>query len=223
MPFQKTTMLNQEPQSQFQNPFQLWHPIHCLWFLPLPSLLKKKRSQRKGESRCDSISNKNKMRIRIPVIFINVDIEITPAKKKSKHEGDVDETPESARRTRLTNSKYVVCLSGFKENSIFNAKLRTKLIAACKKLPDVHVLGGTEGKDMYNSHITHMICPPDTKTLKTLAGVLSGAWIINNPDWVFDTNTMEFYLPSKKKFLTPLKSIKQNIEDCGTFLESITI
>jgi ABC-type ATPase with predicted acetyltransferase domain len=44
-----------------------------------------------------------------------------------------------------------------------------------------------------------------------------------NPDWVFDTNTMEFYLPSKKKFLTPLKSIKQNIEDCGTFLESITI
>jgi ABC-type glutathione transport system ATPase component len=44
-----------------------------------------------------------------------------------------------------------------------------------------------------------------------------------NPDWVFDTNTMEFYLPIKKKLLTELKSIKQNIVDCGTFLESITI
>jgi len=44
-----------------------------------------------------------------------------------------------------------------------------------------------------------------------------------NPDWIFDTNKMEFYIPEKKKSDIQLKSFAQQIKDCGTFLESITI
>jgi ABC-type ATPase with predicted acetyltransferase domain len=44
-----------------------------------------------------------------------------------------------------------------------------------------------------------------------------------NPDWIFNTNTMEFIIPEKKKSNIQLKSISQSIKDCGTFLENITI
>jgi ABC-type ATPase with predicted acetyltransferase domain len=44
-----------------------------------------------------------------------------------------------------------------------------------------------------------------------------------NPDWVFNTDTMEFYIPEKKKSNTQLKSISQRIKTCGEFLESIII
>jgi ABC-type ATPase with predicted acetyltransferase domain len=44
-----------------------------------------------------------------------------------------------------------------------------------------------------------------------------------NPDWIFDTNKMEFVIPQKKKSNTELKSISQLIKDSGIFLESITI
>lgn len=44
-----------------------------------------------------------------------------------------------------------------------------------------------------------------------------------NPDWVFNTDTMQFYIPEKKKSNTPLKSFGQKIKDFGEFLESITI
>jgi hypothetical protein len=49
----------------------------------------------------------------------------------------------------------------------------------------VKLLSGMEGKDLYNQETTHMICPTDTKTLKTLAAILSGSWIINDPEWLF--------------------------------------
>lgn len=44
-----------------------------------------------------------------------------------------------------------------------------------------------------------------------------------DPDWVFNTDTMEFYIPEKKKSNTQLKSINQRIKDSGQFLESIII
>jgi len=44
-----------------------------------------------------------------------------------------------------------------------------------------------------------------------------------NPDWVFNTDTMEFYIPEKKKSNTKSKSFVQRIRDFGEFLESITI
>lgn len=44
-----------------------------------------------------------------------------------------------------------------------------------------------------------------------------------SPDWVFDTNKMEFYIPEKKKSHIQLKSLSQQIRDSGIFLESIII
>jgi hypothetical protein len=61
------------------------------------------------------------------------------------------------------------------------------LVSGCKKLPGFYVMSGTEGKDIYNPRITHMICPPETKTLKTLAAILSGAWIITDPEWILES------------------------------------
>lgn len=40
-----------------------------------------------------------------------------------------------------------------------------------------------------------MISPPETKTLKTLAAVLSGAWIINNPVWLKQSALQKKILP----------------------------
>ncbi|KAJ3349689.1 hypothetical protein HDU91_006362, partial [Kappamyces sp. JEL0680] len=65
---------------------------------------------------------------------------------------------------------------------------------AIKKLPHAKLLTGSEGKDQYDDKITHMISPPETKTLKTLAATLSGAWIIQDPAWV--TNSL-----AQKKWL----------------------
>lgn len=63
------------------------------------------------------------------------------------------------------------------------------------------------------------------KDNKKFVGVSCHLDIIDwmNPDWVFNTDTMEFYIPEKKKSNTELKSINQRIKDCGEFLESITI
>ena len=44
-----------------------------------------------------------------------------------------------------------------------------------------------------------------------------------NPDWVFNTDTMEFYIPEKKKSNTQLKSIQQKIKEFGTFFLNTTI
>jgi ABC-type glutathione transport system ATPase component len=63
------------------------------------------------------------------------------------------------------------------------------------------------------------------KDNKKFVGVSCHLDIIDwmEPDWVFNTDTMEFYIPEKKKSNTQLKSINQRIKDCGEFLESITI
>lgn len=63
------------------------------------------------------------------------------------------------------------------------------------------------------------------KDNKKFVGVSCHLDIIDwmDPDWVFNTDTMEFYIPEKKKSNTQLKSINQRIKDCGQFLESITI
>jgi hypothetical protein len=69
---------------------------------------------------------------------LTIDSDVTPVKKKSKHE---DDTPDSStRRTRLSNAKYVICLSGFKENSVFNAKLRSVFlfnVATCQCMQEI--------------------------------------------------------------------------------------
>jgi len=40
----------------------------------------------------------------------------------------------------------------------------------------------------------HMISPPETKTLKTLAATLSGAWIIQDPQWIIQSADQKQWL-----------------------------
>lgn len=63
------------------------------------------------------------------------------------------------------------------------------------------------------------------KLNKQFVGVTCHEDIIEhmNPDWVFNTDSMEFYIPEKKKSITHLMSISQKIKDCGTFLQSTII
>lgn len=35
--------------------------------------------------------------------------------------------------------------------------------------------------------VAHMISPPETKTLKTLAATLAGCWIMSDPKWVLNS------------------------------------
>ena len=72
---------------------------------------------------------------------------------------------------------------------------------------------------------SELIAKKIRKDNKQFVGVSCHLDIIEwmNPDWVFNTDTMEFYIPEKKKFNTPLRSIGQKIKDCGEFLESIII
>jgi ABC-type ATPase with predicted acetyltransferase domain len=63
------------------------------------------------------------------------------------------------------------------------------------------------------------------KDNKKFVGVTCHRDIIEvmNPDWIFDTNTMSFTIPEKKKSITELISTSQRIKNSGTFLGSITI
>ncbi|KAJ3258836.1 hypothetical protein HK103_003218 [Boothiomyces macroporosus] len=113
--------------------------------------------------------------------------ECTPMKRKSL---EPEETPESQRKTRTRNRGNVyILLSGFKENTPFDGKLRQKLVQCAESLTGVEIIKETEGKAIFDKRTTHVICPPNTRTLKILAASLSGAWIINDPEWLVNSHS----------------------------------
>lgn len=63
------------------------------------------------------------------------------------------------------------------------------------------------------------------KQNKKFIGVSCHSDIVDfmNPDWVFDTNTMTFYTPEKKKSITNSTFSRQRINQLGSYLGSITI
>jgi len=87
----------------------------------------------------------------------------------------------------------------------------------------VEKLGGkVKNESEFDSSITHVICPPQSRTVKTLAAVLTNRWLVN-PKWVVDSLEAGIFLgeqaygirstetPFKgKKFFLTESFIKEN-------------
>ncbi|KAJ3270488.1 hypothetical protein HDV01_007795 [Terramyces sp. JEL0728] len=152
----------------------------------IPELDTPKKNDENAEQSADSQEKKKKPKRRRESILLDAnneqqdeeEEESTPMKRKS---AEPEETPESQRKTRSRSRGNVyILLSGFKENTQFNGKLR-------QSLTGVEIIKETEGKAIFDR--PHVICPPNTRTLKILAASLSGAWIINDPEWLITSNS----------------------------------
>ncbi|KAJ3323451.1 hypothetical protein HDV06_001728 [Boothiomyces sp. JEL0866] len=162
----------------------------------IPEVDTPKKTDENAEMETDSQEKKRKPKRRRESILLdaNNDLqddeeegELTPLKRKSV---EPEETPESQRITRTRNRGNVyILLSGFKENTAFDGKLRQKLVQCAESLTGVEIIKETEGKAIFDKRTTHVICPPNTRTLKILAASLSGAWIINSPDWLINSHS----------------------------------
>lgn len=74
----------------------------------------------------------------------------------------------------------VVCFSGFKEGTYDDAlknKLTEFVVSTLK--------GQVHDTAEFSHHITHVVTPPHTRTLKTLAAVLTCKWLVT-PEWLID-------------------------------------
>lgn len=71
------------------------------------------------------------------------------------------------------------------------------MIVKCVSLfSNTQLITDSDGKKYdYNCNITHMITPTTTKTLKSLAALLSKAWIISDPNWIMDSLKAKEWLP----------------------------
>lgn len=74
----------------------------------------------------------------------------------------------------------VVCFSGFKDQK-YDEALKNRLTEFV-----VHVMQGqVHDSAEFSHHITHVVTPPHTRTLKTLAAVLTCKWLVT-PEWLID-------------------------------------
>jgi len=47
-------------------------------------------------------------------------------------------------------------------------------------------------------NLAHLIQPPSSKTLKTFGACLTSAWLIQDPQWIFDSVAKGLWLPEEK-------------------------
>jgi len=59
-------------------------------------------------------------------------------------------------------------------------------------------LGGEVRADIkYDETITHVVMPPNTRTIKSLVALITGKWVVS-PDWLDDCHNAKKFLPSNK-------------------------
>jgi len=103
-----------------------------------------------------------------------------------------------------TKSKgYTIAFSGFKEqHPKFSMEFRNHLQTIITKLGgQVHESKDFEDEQILNAditQITHIVVPSlETRTMKTLAAILSQRWLITT-DWVMASNTANHFVDEKK-------------------------
>eukprot|EP01114_Cavostelium_apophysatum_P015640 TRINITY_DN4306_c0_g1_i1.p1 TRINITY_DN4306_c0_g1~~TRINITY_DN4306_c0_g1_i1.p1 ORF type:complete len:1452 (-),score=526.24 TRINITY_DN4306_c0_g1_i1:463-4818(-) len=113
--------------------------------------------------------------------------------EENEEELDEEERIEQAKLPRSTAQKVLVSFSGFKENdSVFNTKFKDNLIER------VILLGGdVRMGELFDAKITHVIAPPNCRTMKTLAASLTGRWLIQ-PQWVLESTGAGYFVEESK-------------------------
>lgn len=145
----------------------------------------------------------------------------------------IDEFPEDKSIDEITKTLMSVGFSSppswLKPYEVLSMGERMRVDLAYSLLQDREIIVFDEFTSVVDRitarYGSELISKKVRKDNKKFVGVSCHFDIIDwmDPDWVYNTDTMEFYIPEKKKSNTQLKSISQRIKDCGEFLESITI
>jgi len=102
----------------------------------------------------------------------------------------------------------LITFSGFSENhqNGFTNKEKDILVHKIQKL------GGEVVNDFQKNKFTHMITPPGSKTMKSLAASLTSKWMITDLQWIHHSALAGHFLPEdeygKKFTTTPFKGKK---------------
>eukprot|EP01127_Copromyxa_protea_P023198 TRINITY_DN8624_c0_g3_i1.p1 TRINITY_DN8624_c0_g3~~TRINITY_DN8624_c0_g3_i1.p1 ORF type:complete len:1511 (-),score=427.56 TRINITY_DN8624_c0_g3_i1:47-4435(-) len=87
----------------------------------------------------------------------------------------------------------VVAFTGFVPTSKkYNLKMRAQLAKSVQNLG-----GNVEWGDTFHSTITHVIAPPDCRTMKTLIARLTGRWLVT-PEWILQSAKSKKFLDEGK-------------------------
>eukprot|EP00729_Bicosta_minor_P013391 gene13391-18769_t len=84
----------------------------------------------------------------------------------------------------------VLCFSGFKRgNKGYEPKDKEHMVEQARTILNASVL------DSYNPTCTHLVCPPKTRTMKTIQAVLEGSWV-GRKDWLMAALAARRQLPT---------------------------
>jgi len=101
-------------------------------------------------------------------------------------------------------STFVVAFSGFMPGNSFDYPLRTQMGKQVEKLKGQVCWG-----DTFDSSITHVVTPPNCRTMKTLIARLTGRWLVT-PDWIIDSATAGHWVDEKPYGLSVTEDLFKN-------------
>jgi len=88
--------------------------------------------------------------------------------------------------------QITVAFSGFKEDSPYNDKLKQQL------KEKILLLGANLwDQDTFSAKITHIVCPPRLRSIKTIYCAVVGRWIMN-PQWISDSFEANYFVDEHK-------------------------
>jgi len=87
-------------------------------------------------------------------------------------------------------SRCVIEFSNFKERTDYSIELKDRLGKYAEKL------GAEIKKDSidFEDDVTHVVCPPKSRTLKTLAALVTCRWVVT-AEWIIESNKAGKFLP----------------------------
>jgi len=95
--------------------------------------------------------------------------------------------------------KIVIAFSNFREGTPFDDKLKDQIMNDAIKL-NAQIKPSGEFED----DITHVICPPNTRTLKTLSAYVKCRWV-GAAEWVLESAKIGKFLPDENYGIRPSK------------------
>jgi len=131
-------------------------------------------------------------------------IPVTPVNKLPT--SPVKENSLKKRKRSIDNntapSKPVILFSNFKENSDYDLSRKDRLEKITKKL------GADIAQNVEDPKVTHVICPPNSRTYKTLAAHILCLWVVT-AEWLEESDKENKFLPEhsfgNKRLTNPLK------------------
>jgi len=91
-------------------------------------------------------------------------------------------------------SSFMLSFSNFNEKEpVYNFKMRDELTKIAEKYG---MAVSTTNTTQLDDSVTHMVCPPESRTNKVLSAIVSGRWVVT-PDWLYESDKMGEILPAE--------------------------